>query len=511
MSNAQARWTQLHTRRTNFLRRCERYAAATIPKLCLPDDVTQDTASIQHGFQSLGAQAVNHLANKMMLALFAPSRPFFRLDPTPEFEKELGAQGVTTEALREALVSGETQAVRKLDQRAIRPKLYETLKHVIVTGNAMLDLSDETSARVLNIKRYVVKRSKSGKLIEWMIHEKVLFDELDEDAQAYLRQTKASTGLDKSTGAEERHVDYFMWAKLKDGSWTVTQHVDTIRLPGETFDSRFKENESPYHILAWDLADEHDYGTGLVEDYSGDFTSLETLSETEIKAAILASEFRWVLDSAGTTDPEDFRNTRSGDVVPGRKDDISLVSMSGRGALAEIMPVADRVIRRIGSAFLLGSAVTRDAERVTAEEIRMQAQELESSLGGVYSRLAVELQIPLVHWLLKTEQIEVRGTKLVPTIVTGLEALSRNADAGALASFLQDVGQVAAFPPEVLARLKMDSVLSTLAAARGLLASRYVKSDEQMQQEQQAAQAAAVAQAGAEAGAVAQAEQPTQQ
>ena len=57
--------------------------------------------------------------------------------------------------------------------------------------------------------------------------------------------------------------------------------------------------------------------------------------------------------------------------------------------------------RRLGAAFLLNTAVTRDAERVTAQEIRMQAQELESSLGGVYSRLANELQLPLAKRLLQ--------------------------------------------------------------------------------------------------------------
>ncbi|WP_416142518.1 portal protein [Escherichia coli] len=46
------------------------------------------------------------------------------------------------------------------------------------------------------------------------------------------------------------------------------------------------------------------------------------------------------------------------------------------------------------------SAVQRTGERVTAEEIRYVASELEDTLGGVYSILSQELQLPLVRVLL---------------------------------------------------------------------------------------------------------------
>jgi hypothetical protein len=70
-----------------------------------------------------------------------------------------------------------------LDQKAIRPKLYEALKHLIITGNVLLDRSRADALRVMGIKRYVVKRSVSGKVIEILIHERVLFDELEDDVQ----------------------------------------------------------------------------------------------------------------------------------------------------------------------------------------------------------------------------------------------------------------------------------------------------------------------------------------
>lgn len=472
-NGALARWTELNGKRRGFILRLENYAAVTIPKVCLPDGIQQENESIQHDWQSVGAQAVNHLLNKLMLAMFSPSRPFFRLDPTKELAMQLAAKGVSEDDLREGMVGGEQRAIRVLDQRAVRPKLYETLRHLIITGNAILDLTQDDAPRVIGIKRYVAKRSVSGKLVEFLIHERVQFDELEDDAKA------AVTPM-----APETEVDFIRWYKWGGATkkWTLTQHVNEQNLP-ETFNMEWAEDSFPVHVLVWDLADEHNYGTGLVEDYAGDFGTLSTLSEAEVKAAILASDYRWLANPAGITDIEDFKKSSTGDVLAGKKEDLSLVTLVGQGALDAVGKAADKYIRRIGMAFLLGTAVTRDAERVTAEEIRMQADELETALGGVYSRLSVDLQLPLVRWLLKAIDIDIKGTKLEPTIVTGLAALSRNADATQLTLFLQDLAGVATLPPQVLMRLQWEAVMSSMAASRGIQASKYVRPEAEVQAE----------------------------
>ena len=57
-------------------------------------------------------------------------------------------------------------------------------------------------------------------------------------------------------------------------------------------------------------------------------------------------------------------------------------------------------------AFMLSTATTRQAERVTAEEkSRCRLQELETSHGGIYSKLADEWQTPLAHIILNMEGI----------------------------------------------------------------------------------------------------------
>ena len=88
---------------------------------------------------------------------------------------------------------------------------------------------------------------------------------------------------------------------------------------------------------------------------------------------------------------------------------------------------------------MLNSAVQRNAERVTAEEVRFMAQELETSLGGVYSILSQELQLPLIKILIfrmeKQGRMPVFPKNVIkPQIITGMEALGRGQDLNKLAN-----------------------------------------------------------------------------
>jgi hypothetical protein len=118
---------------------------------------------------------------------------------------------------------------------------------------------------------------------------------------------------------------------------------------------------------------------------------------------------------------------------------------------------------------MLNSAVQRKGDRVTAEEIRYMASELEDALGGIYSVLAQELQLPLVSLLMTRMQRQNKIPSLPkgmvkPTITTGMEALGRTADLQKLDLFIQSSGQV--LGAEVIAKfLNVDEYFKRRAAA----------------------------------------------
>ena len=84
-------------------------------------------------------------------------------------------------------------------------------------------------------------------------------------------------------------------------------------------------------------------------------------------------------------------------------------------------------------AFLLNASVQRQAERVTATEVQLIANELNDALGGVYGILTTEFQLPYIN----SKLAMLREQKLLPNlpkelvktkIIVGMEALGRATD-----------------------------------------------------------------------------------
>jgi len=86
---AEQAWESLAGLRRPLLTRCEKYSAFTLPTIITPQGYNEELEELQTDFQSVGAQGVNNLANKLMLALFAPSRPFFRYQVAASLMEQL--------------------------------------------------------------------------------------------------------------------------------------------------------------------------------------------------------------------------------------------------------------------------------------------------------------------------------------------------------------------------------------------------------------------------------------
>ena len=151
-----------------------------------------------------------------------------------------------------------------------------------------------------------------------------------------------------------------------------------------------------------------------------------------------------------------------------------------------------KIEERLGHAFLLTSGVVRNAERVTAEEIRMLGQELETAIGGLYSLLSVELQMPMVNRLMEVMRKKKKLPKLPkdiinPVIITGVEALGRGHDLQKLDMFLAGAAQVVG--PEAVAQyVNVGEYFKRRATSLGIKTDGLVKGEEQMAQEAQQAQ-----------------------
>ena len=151
----------------------------------------------------------------------------------------------------------------------------------------------------------------------------------------------------------------------------------------------------------------------------------------------------------------------------------------------------ESIERRMAAAFLLNQSVQRDAERVTAEEIRFLANELETSLGGIYSLLSNELQLPLAKRIINSLEKQEKLPKLPkdtvePVIITGFEALGRGNDANKLATMTQTLAGTIG-PEALIQYLNVSDYIKRIGTGFGIDMKGLIKTEEQVQQEQQQA------------------------
>jgi hypothetical protein len=153
--------------------------------------------------------------------------------------------------------------------------------------------------------------------------------------------------------------------------------------------------------------------------------------------------------------------------------------------------LAATIERRILEAFLVMNI--RNAERVTAEEVRLTQLELEQSLGGIFSLLTVEFLVPYLNRTLlilqRSNQIPRLPKDVVrPKIVAGINSLGRGQDNESLTRFMSTIAQT--LGPEALTRyIDPSEAIKRLAAAQGIDVLNLVLTNEQLDQAQQQAQA----------------------
>src|SRR6202044_3030851 len=99
--------------------------------------------------------------------------------------------------------------------------------------------------------------------------------------------------------------------------------------------------------------------------------------ESIVKFAAVAAKIVMLVHPNSTTSVADLNSAESGDAVVGSKADIDVLQLEKMQDFQVMMQTSERLEQRLSYAFLIQTGTTREAERVTAEEIRATAQELE--------------------------------------------------------------------------------------------------------------------------------------
>lgn len=480
---AKGRYSQLEPLREPFLNRARDAALVTLPHLFPPQGFTS-TSKLYTPYQSLGSRGVNNLAAKLLLTMFPSNSPFYRYDLTESALREMEARGLSATKRGQidvAMSKYERTIQRKIEAGAYRPRMSPALKQLIVGGNTMLYMPRGKPIKVFNLADYVCKRDSSGNVIEHITVERVSPTALPEDIQQMIPHHAGN--------AVEDDVEIYTWVRRERNRWVSRQEIEDIVVPGS--EGTYPIDKSPYIVLRWHVIDGEDYGRGHVEDYLGDLYSLEGLNQSIVEGSAAAARVLILVKPGSPTTMRQISKAPSGSVLSGNKDDVGVLQLEKYADFQVAQKTVEDISKRLSFAFLLNTAVQRSGDRVTAEEIRYIAQELESALGGTYSVLSQELQLA---FLVRVEYMMQRAGELPklprefaePTIITGLEALGRGQDLAKYRGLIQMLNETGPnLATKLLARLDEGELMDRLLAASTIDGEGLVKTAEQMAAEQQ--------------------------
>ena len=482
---ARERYDKLTSERSQFLDTAVECSKLTLPYLI------QDDLNLKIGhrhlitpWQSVGAKAVVTLAAKLMLALLPPQTTFFKLqvrddklgeelDPTIRSELDLSFSKI------------ERMIMDYIAASSDRVVVHQALKHLIVGGNALIFMGKD-GLKHFPLNRYVVSRDGNGNVLEIvtkeLISRKILGTALPEP-----EPNEVAGG---NTGGNGEDVEVYTCVKLdsKSGRWVWHQEADDKILPNSR--STAPKNASPWLVLRFNTVDGEDYGRGRVEEFIGDFRSLEGLSQALVEGSAAAAKVVFLVSPSSTTKPKTIADAGNGAIVQGRPEDVAVVQVGKTADFSTAANMAQQLERRIAEAFM--QLNIRQSERTTAEEVRLTQMELEQQLGGIFSLLTIEFLIPYLNRTLlilqRSKQIPNIPKDLVrPQIVAGVNALGRGQDRESLTAFVTTIAQT--LGPEALMQfINPSEAIKRLAAAQGIDVLNLVKTEQQIQQEQQQAQ-----------------------
>jgi len=492
-----ALWRDGEDLHQNTLRIARRVSALTIPHI-VPPDGHQEGEEFLDPYSSIGGRGLNNLSSKLLLTLFPPqASPFiYEVDKAALIEQFPDEAGAPDAEIRAKLELAERERVvnKYWSTSGFRPVMYETIRHLLVAGVSVFKLyRDGTAPRLFKLPQTQVRRDGQGNWDRVIIREMVYVRDLKPEVVALLPPNSNRDPSDK--------VD--LWTCVKDVSnsddpmykgikWYVWQEIEDGVVLEHTVEKFKNDADCPWVVVgSGAVAGEH-YGRAICAEFLGDLRSVEGLAQAIVEGAAIASQVRMLVDPGAGVTPRELALSANGAYLKGRNGGVEAVSLNKGADFGVANTVMNSIEQRLQLAFLMNTAVRRDAERVTAAEIRFIAEELESSQGGLFSGMADQIQNPVV---LKTDAILVRRKDLTalpkglasPKIVSGLDAIGRGQDRARLRTFAQDAQAVIGVE-QFAAIVNTPAWMAELALADGLDPTTLIKSEEQRAAEAQAAQ-----------------------
>lgn len=470
-----------------LLDRIETYALWTIPSVFPRDEHTFYNANknrtIEYDYQSIGALLVNRLASKLARSLFPANTSFFRIDSDdPRLQQIFKARKL------DSVIEYENAACARLFYNASYAQLVQALRLLIITGECLLYRVND-SMRVYSLKDYVVKRNNVGEVLDIVICEHKFMEELDPAMKVKVGVVPADTTVKLYTRIKRQNINGII-------SWKVTQEINGRDVGTNMV---YRDKLCPYIPVVWNFVNGDSYGRGYVEEYGADFSKLSDLSRELMSYELEALRVLHLANIAGGIDVDEVTNAPNGTVVHGNPESLQAYEAGSYQKIVTIRDDLASVEARLNTAFMY-TGNTRDAERVTAYELKANAEEAEQVLGGVYSQLAESMHLPLAYLLLNEVRSDIinalNAREITLNIVTGIQALSRNTENQGLIIACNELNVVIPVVAQLGKRFNLDAIADKIFLSNGVNIKEITRTEDELRAIQQAEQQAQAAQEG---------------
>ena len=512
MASAEQRYRALQSDRDYYLSRARTAARLTIPYL-IPssnDGGSNTNEVFTLPWNGIGARGVHNLASRLLMALLPPTETFFRFtfDEIQQQQQEArmaasGASESDIAKLRAETEVGlsrlERSVLRSIETSNDRVVVHEALIHLVIGGNALLYVGED-GLQVFHLNRYVLMRDPMGAPVEAVVCEEMDVDALPKSIRDFLEDEEDADlhgiiNADPAPIGSSRNVKIFTHIKWEDGKVRWHQEVKGKEVEGSH--ATANASASPWLPLRMIRQDGSNYGPGYVESACiADLQTAEALNQAVAEGSLVSAQVRHLVKPSGVTSAKALAEAPNGAFLPGNPDDVFTVQTQKSGDLQVAMMGLQRIETRLAQAFML--ADVRDSERTTAEEVRLQAQQLEMALGSVWSILTVEMMAPYV---MRKLELFVRkgGMKslpedlIKPVVSVGLAAVGRGNDLEKTARFMTILQQTLG-PEGIATYVNPSELIKRLASSMGMDVLGLVKTEDELAAEQQQQQQMMLAQ-----------------
>lgn len=441
-------------------------AEISLPYMIRNSSDSASTSLKKGASQSFNGRLINNLKAKMGMSLLPPSTSSFKLKPDAiammqlfEGDAEANAKIAQDMSMKADVINTE------IEDQQIRSAMFDMILQLIGVGSVVVEKVKKRGMLVYPLQSFTAKLDSMGEPLTICVKETL-------------------SVLPKDIAAKEEKDEYELYTMLnydKDSDkWIMTQDIDG-ELVGD--EKSYKDYDSlPFRYFGWTWMQGEKYHRPFAEDYYPDMEQVDVLSKLNTQGSVVAAKILILVDQqSGRTRKKDVADSDNGAIIDGRADDISAFEL-GKSFDFRSSNEREAVIKKeLMACFLDTGSVTRDAERVTAEEIRVMAQQLESStLAGIYSKMSLKWSKWMVEQIMS--EINIKFEAVEVNILTGLDALGRSQEAQKQDAFFQRASAAG-----LNDWLQESELLTRWASYDGINTVNLIKTPKEVQQERKQA------------------------